>query len=339
MEFIERSFTLRERLILFYYSTKKKLESCNEVGKTKISLLFIPHSQENIVKIELSVYLIAFLLFISLFLSFISFGYFVSYVFIKKDNDKIYQEGNMQKVYFLHYDLMADELDDITKEMIKNTKKLNKATWGKNELDFNIFNFNAGIFDMEQISSLDKDMESNVSIFNTTVKKYENLGLQLSNLKSKFENAIDYIDTREGIYQSMPSGRPLAPNVGIITSTFGYRADPFNQITTEFHRGIDFASSSGTPIYATAPGIVADRSDTALVGGLGLSIKLYHSNGFITVYGHCSEIHVNPGDIVKRGDRIGSVGATGKATGPHVHYEVHIGSDPPFNPSEFINLN
>lgn len=339
MEFIERTITLRERMVLFYYSVKKRAKNLNEIGKTRISLLFVPHSHENIIKIELSVYLIAFLSFISFLISILSFTYFLSYLFAPSDNQKIYQEGNMQKVYFLHYDLMADELEELTIEMIKSTEKLNKATWNKSEEEFNLFNLKAGLFDFEEISSLDRDMESNVSIFNTTVKKYEHLTVRLGDLKSKFENAIDYINTREGIYQSLPRGRPLAPNVGIITSTFGSRLDPFDNSSVEFHRGIDFASSPGTPIYATAPGVVAEKNDTSLLGGLGLSVKLNHANGFITVYGHCSEVHVKPGDVVKRGDRIASIGSTGKATGPHLHYEVHLGIDPPFNPSEFINLD
>ncbi|MCE9499074.1 MAG: M23 family metallopeptidase [Leptospira sp.] len=71
----------------------------------------------------------------------------------------------------------------------------------------------------------------------------------------------------------------------------------------------------------------------------GKSVRIDHENGFYTLYGHCSLILVTKGMKVKRGDKIALVGATGKATGPHLHYEVHIGMDPPVDPKEFINID
>ncbi|HNK94672.1 MAG TPA: M23 family metallopeptidase, partial [Leptospiraceae bacterium] len=155
--------------------------------------------------------------------------------------------------------------------------------------------------------------------------------------KANFQNSMDYLETRESIFESMPRGRPLGPGVGLITSTYGHREDPFYVDVGEFHNGIDFASANGTPIYATAPGIVADASGSD--GGLGLHVRINHENGFFTMYGHCSKLLVAEGDVVKQGDIIALVGSTGKATGSHLHYEVHIGLDPPINPQEFINID
>jgi murein DD-endopeptidase MepM/ murein hydrolase activator NlpD len=148
---------------------------------------------------------------------------------------------------------------------------------------------------------------------------------------------MDYLETRESIFASMPRGRPLGAGIGLITSTFGVREDPFYVGIGEFHNGIDFASANGTPIYATAPGIVIDASNSD--GGLGNHVRIEHENGFHTTYGHCSELFVKKGDRVKRGDLIASVGASGKATGNHLHYEVRVGNDPPMNPQEFINID
>lgn len=181
------------------------------------------------------------------------------------------------------------------------------------------------------------ELDSNLLLFQQVVTTYTQFGVRLGNLVPNFQNAIDYLSMRESIFYSMPRGRPLKPGVGVVTSTFGYRSDPFGILPVgEYHSGIDFAAGEGTPIYATGPGIIA--VDTA-VGGLGKSVRINHENGFFTLYGHCSLILVNPGDRVKRGDKIALVGQTGKATGAHVHYEVRIGLDAPLDPEEYINLD
>ncbi len=102
------------------------------------------------------------------------------------------------------------------------------------------------------------------------------------------------------------------PVVGIVTSKFGWRR-------RGFHAGIDIAADYGTPIVATAPGEVLY---TGYKRGYGYMVVIYHGYGYATVYAHMSGIYVKRGDLVDRGKVIGFVGATGRATGPHLHYEV-----------------
>ncbi|WP_461828634.1 M23 family metallopeptidase [Aquifex sp.] len=102
------------------------------------------------------------------------------------------------------------------------------------------------------------------------------------------------------------------PVVGIVTSKFGWRG-------RRFHPGIDIAADYGTPIVATAPGKVIY---TGYKRGYGYMVVIYHGYGYTTVYAHMSGINVEEGDLVDRGKIIGFVGATGRATGPHLHYEV-----------------
>lgn len=102
------------------------------------------------------------------------------------------------------------------------------------------------------------------------------------------------------------------PVVGIVSSKFGWRRG-------RFHPGIDIAADYGTPIVATAPGKVIY---TGYKHGYGYMVVIYHGYGYATVYAHMSGIAVKQGDLVDRGKVIGYVGATGKATGPHLHYEV-----------------
>ncbi len=127
----------------------------------------------------------------------------------------------------------------------------------------------------------------------------------------------------------------LWPVTGPITSPFGGREDPIlGAGEGEFHKGVDIAAPSGTPIRATASGVVL----TAAMGnGYGREVVLDHGGGVHTVYGHMSGFHCTAGDQVVRGQIIGYVGTTGRSTGPHVHYEVRL-RDVPVNPHKYLRM-
>ena len=105
-----------------------------------------------------------------------------------------------------------------------------------------------------------------------------------------------------------------------IASGFGYRIDPVYK-TVKMHAGLDFAAPQGTPIYATADGVVRLAGNTG--NGYGNHVIINHGYGYETLYGHQYRIKAKVGQKVKRGELIGWVGSTGKSTGPHLHYEVH----------------
>jgi len=123
----------------------------------------------------------------------------------------------------------------------------------------------------------------------------------------------------------------LWPVEGRVTSTFGQRIDPFNGEGT-FHRGVDIATTFGTPIIAPAPGVVSFADQ---MNGYGQALIIDHGSGITTLYGHMSAFIVTVGQTVNRGDLIGYVGQSGRATGPHLHYEVRI-HDTPVNPQRFL---
>jgi len=104
-----------------------------------------------------------------------------------------------------------------------------------------------------------------------------------------------------------------------ITSYFGTRTDPFTG-ETKTHSGIDIAAPMGTPVLASADGIVVSAGYDE--GGYGYYIKIKHSDTYTTVYGHCSALFVSVGDEVKQGQVIADCGSTGKSTGPHCHFEL-----------------
>ncbi|HJU54884.1 MAG TPA: peptidoglycan DD-metalloendopeptidase family protein, partial [Pyrinomonadaceae bacterium] len=115
------------------------------------------------------------------------------------------------------------------------------------------------------------------------------------------------------------------PVVGPLRSGVGTRKNPFGGSSYEFHKGQDISAPMGTPINATADGVVVIARR---LRGYGNGIYIDHGNGIETRYGHLSRIDVVEGQPVKKGQHLGLVGSTGRSTGPHLHYEVRINGEP-----------
>ena len=137
---------------------------------------------------------------------------------------------------------------------------------------------------------------------------------------------VHHFEAMEARLASTPALRPAK---GWLTSRFGERRDPMTGRTT-MHEGIDVAASIGTPIIAPADAEVVRVGDQ---NGYGLVVVLDHGFGMMTKYAHLADSPVRAGDRVRRGDRIGSIGMSGRSTGPHLHYEVlvdGIAADPEY---------
>ncbi len=135
------------------------------------------------------------------------------------------------------------------------------------------------------------------------------------------------------IVAGLPVSRPLAGDPEV-TSTFGTRVDPFTR-GLALHTGVDLKDDYGTPVKATAPGVVTAAEWT---GGYGNMVEVDHGNGLSTRYGHLSVIGVSEGQAVQAGAVIGRVGSTGRSTGPHLHYETRIDGDP-VDPMRFLRVS
>lgn len=123
----------------------------------------------------------------------------------------------------------------------------------------------------------------------------------------------------------------ILPVTGRLKSLFGSRIHPVHK-KRSFHTGIDIAADAGTPVVATADGTVKMAGNN---GGYGKTITIGHSSALETKYSHLAQLKVKSRQTVKRGEIIGTVGATGVATGPHLHYEVHLQGQP-VDPRKFI---
>ncbi len=151
---------------------------------------------------------------------------------------------------------------------------------------------------------------------------------QITNLRNrlfaqnKSFNAIDeMVKNKEALLAATPAIQPVSnKDLSRMASGFGYRIDPVYK-TTKMHAGLDFAAPQGTPIYATADGIVKLAGNMG--NGYGNHVVIDHAFSYETLYGHMARIKVRAGQKIRRGEVIGWVGSTGKSTGPHLHYEVH----------------
>jgi len=327
--------TAYERLLITLLRWKRRFLGLLEAGKNKVSFVLIPNNEKALLQIEISVGMLVFLSGIAASLVALSLSFLVYFSFFFEPNLSLEKRTETQLISFLFYDLLSNDLTESVKDLESSTESLNILAWDQIPEKEMI---TQDYLLKEEFTRDDVELESNLNLFKQVVTTYAEFSVRLGNLVPNFQNAIDYLSMRESIFYSMPRGRPLKPGVGVVTSTFGYRSDPFGILPVgEYHSGIDFAAGEGTPIYATGPGVIADVD--AASGGLGRSVRINHENGFFTLYGHCSQVLVVPGDRIKRGDKIALVGQTGKATGAHVHYEVRVGLDSPLDPEEYINLD
>ncbi len=152
---------------------------------------------------------------------------------------------------------------------------------------------------------------------------------ETSNVQQKqLEAVVNYLASHRKLFDCTPSLRPCR---GRVTAGYGYRRSPFNN-RREIHKGMDIAGPSGTPIVATADGVVSfvgRRKD------FGRVIEVDHGRGLITRYAHCKKIMKKLGSKVKRGETIALMGSSGRSTGSHLHYEVRLNGIP-LDPSKFI---
>src|SRR4051812_27913818 len=158
-------------------------------------------------------------------------------------------------------------------------------------------------------------------LINSIYSSIQNLNARIASQKKSYTELSGLLNNKEKLLAATPAIQPVSnKDLSRIASGFGYRIDPIYK-TVKYHAGLDFSAPQGTPIYATADGVVTTAGNTS--NGYGNHVVINHGYGYETLYGHMVRVKTSAGQRVKRGDLIGYVGSTGKSTGPHCHYEVH----------------
>ncbi|NNV56736.1 M23 family metallopeptidase [Limnovirga soli] len=247
----------------------------------------------------------------------------IAFEYIDSPKEKMLQQDNdaMRE----KYSVLEQQVQQLQKQMLELENRDNNVYRAVFE--------SKPIPDSARLKEMEKSKEIQLVQSMSESQLVKSLSEQVNNLilktayQEKSYKAIDLmVKNKVKLLAAIPAIQPVSnKDLSRIASGFGYRIDPVYKVT-KFHAGLDFTAPQGTPIYATADGIVKEANFNA--GGFGNHVVISHGYGYETLYGHMVRIKVKAGNRVSRGEVIGYVGNTGKSTGPHCHYEVHKGGQP-----------
>ncbi len=309
-----------------YYVYRKKLSKAwdrfLEKGHEKMTIMFIPHNEKNIFNFQISKFIISF--FIILFFVVIATS---SYAIIKNNAVKREEQRLLMtyediRSHLLRFEKLTNNIEEQIDELKPDIEDLYESAAGT-EITENLWTL--ADFEKKELSELLK-MRSILPEEIFTIKEIQKDLICSTNTIKAIKN---FINVRSKVIKDTPS---IVSNQGHITSLFGWRRSPFGH-GRDFHTGIDIAASPGTPIRATAPGVVVTAGWN---GGYGFTVRIKHKYGFETIYGHCRSIDVQIDQQVRKGEVIAYVGQTGNATGNHCHYEIRLGGIP-INPYPYMS--
>lgn len=293
------------------------------MAKKLFSLIVVPHYKGKHKTITLTDKRVKILggifTFIFIVLSAFIIDYFTMNVTRKKFKE-LSEENVLQKQTLTKYKVSFNKLEATLKDFENYARKINIMAGLKSPEVSRELGVGGGGRNPDQgINSQSYLQDRGLAHMNSVNQKAEAID---KDLKSK----VEILNQRSTKLAHTPT---IWPTTGWQTSAFGMRDDPFTGKRT-FHYGMDIAANYGNPIVATADGLVAKTKKEKIGGN---TIIISHGGGVTTVYCHLSGFNVKPGQKVKRSDVIGYVGQTGKATSPHVHYEVRINGKAvnPFN--------
>ncbi len=243
---------------------------------------------------------------------------FFAFRFVGSPNERLLKMEN---------DRLGDGYDQLSKELREVRQQMRDLEKRDNEVYRSIFEANP-IPDSARAKAQEKVQQAAIIESMTGNQLYRSLLESINQLKNRialqnksYGEINERIKNKEKILAATPAIQPVSnKDLDRIASGFGYRIDPIYK-TIKLHAGLDFTAPTGTPIYATADGVVSISGFSD--GGYGNHIVINHGYGYETLYGHMSRIKAKRGQKVTRGEVIGYVGSTGKSTGPHLHYEVH----------------
>ncbi len=316
-----------------YVRTKKKLESffrkSTDKGHERITLMLIPHSEKKIFNIQISNFTI---IFFSIAFSVIILFSIISMNSHEANETQITNLSNISRIRkgqilafkerthftFKKFSLFKKEIKKLAGIMgIKNPNTV-FPIYAKGGIDYSI--------DPEMQKKFGKNFS-----FPNEVKELDNLNKNVMKSTESLKRVNSFIKNMKKVLEYTPSLWPVQSGRGLVTSPFGYRRSPFTG-TKELHPGYDVAWWPGSPIQATASGTIVYSS---YMGGYGLCIMIRHKYGFTSLYGHLQNTFVKLGQHVKKGQRIGLMGNSGRSTGYHIHYEIRLGTTP-INPHPYM---
>jgi murein DD-endopeptidase MepM/ murein hydrolase activator NlpD len=303
------------------------LKKINELGNQKFTVMFIPHSEKRVINLKINVYLMVFG---CVLLAFVLIGFFFlstqysgsSRIMASKDNALNKSEASLE--------IMREELTQLQKStaVFENTLE---NTLGALGIDKSVKNTPQNIKgDLSTFLGLEEIEDSDIQ----ELAEIKNLNDFLVKSVEPLNEITNVLQAQKDLLVDIPTLWPLKGVRGRITANFGPSEHPFTH-QWYLHKGIDIAYGYGVPIVSTAEGKVIEVEYEPM--NFGNHILIRHKYGFYTKYGHLQQVNVTTGQEIQQGQVIGTMGSTGLSTGPHLHYEVRIGSEV-VDPSKYLNI-
>jgi murein DD-endopeptidase MepM/ murein hydrolase activator NlpD len=298
------------------------------MGKQRFTIMLIPHSEKKVFNIQVTLFALVFVCLLIGILTASFFWYSTSYAGTSR---LLTQKDDNLKSAQASLDVMRDE----TTDLLKSAKSFESAL--SSTLDV------LGIQHAPDTAENSKGGDLS-SFFNAKEISQGNLKevSELKQITDYLNRSIDpvkeigaLLNSQNAVLSDIPTLWPVRGGIGHISMYFGQNKNPFTGLWY-LHKGVDISTFHiGDPVIATADGTVVTVDYEA--GGFGNYIIIKHKHGFYTRYAHLQYFRVSKGQKVQQGQIIGAIGNTGLTTGPHLHYEVHLGSDV-VDPIKFLNI-
>jgi murein DD-endopeptidase MepM/ murein hydrolase activator NlpD len=310
------------RLRRIWASTIDALLLALKKGGQRFTVMAIPHSEKKVFNFQISFFSIVFFTFtISLVLT----GFALMATQVRSANVRLKQVSQD----FRTSETTLENLRDAVSEMYR----------AERDVKTGVQNVRLAMANQSSLPSIGREV---TSLFPITDPGQDDIAelADIKNTTSLMENSAETIHdigkllkTYKEFLWDTPTLWPLKGVQGVITTRFGWTINPFTRLGY-LHLGVDIAWSVGTPIVAAANGIVVQTGYNEDTGNF---VAVQHKYGFMTRYFHMMRIATYRGAYVNRGDVIGYLGSTGLSTGPHLHYEVHLGANY-LDPMNFLSL-
>jgi len=297
--------------------------------KTYYSILIVHDKADKLSRYRISNVTLAVAGFLTLFILVVSVYMLYSYLTIRLEMIELssYKEENR---------MQRDQIEIFKKQFKDITSKLEQMTDTNNMicamLKIDSGSTSSEIFGIGGTSNGDKELirrsEDDDLVPAQVMTDIMRLTEESKTCEESLQELLIFLEDQSNVLDSTPS---IWPAKGFLCSSFGFRRDPINR-RIKMHEGYDIANKIGTPVHAAADGVVVFAG---IESGYGNMITVDHGYGVSTNYAHLSAILVHEGDSVRRGQKIGLMGSTGRSIGSHLHYEVRI-NRVPVDPGNYI---
>jgi murein DD-endopeptidase MepM/ murein hydrolase activator NlpD len=297
-------------------------------GRRKLTIMVVPHSQKKIVNFQTSFFSLIFFMVAIVGIFGCFFWFSRDSIAMKAKISELQKEASESRA-------SLDQLKDETGNLLKAAQNFQNA-----------FSGTLSVIGIENAASGGKNNIQNgdlSSLFNVNetaqgsvkeIAELQKLTGYLENSVQPIEEIGKLLDSQNTLFSDIPTLWPIKGGIGHVSMTFGQNKHPFTG-QWYIHKGVDLSTyRSGDPILATADGQVVNVEYSP---DFGNNVLIKHKYGLYTRYAHMQSFRVTRGQYVQQGQVIGYIGNTGISTGPHLHYEVHIGSDV-VDPMKYLNM-